>query len=176
MAIVMLNDPLLAYPVGSIYMSVSDISPDSIFGGTWERIQTGRFLIAAGGGENSTPTTDGASDAANAGNTNWYGVGAKGGERSHLLTAAESGLRAHTHGLTAPKVPTMGDVASNLEGYNPPNMGNVMRRVPAGETATANITTTGGAVGAVTGGAVNATTAHENRPPYLAVYMWKRVA
>ena len=38
--------PLTIYPVGSIYMSVSDTSPASLFGGTWERIE-GRFLMGA---------------------------------------------------------------------------------------------------------------------------------
>lgn len=37
----------LIYPVGSIYMSVSNVSPQTFFGGTWERIQD-RFLLAAG--------------------------------------------------------------------------------------------------------------------------------
>lgn len=38
---------LSAYPVGSIYLSVSETSPASLFGGTWERIKD-RFLLAAG--------------------------------------------------------------------------------------------------------------------------------
>ena len=37
----------LIYPVGSIYMSVSDTSPATFLGGTWERIQD-KFLLAAG--------------------------------------------------------------------------------------------------------------------------------
>lgn len=35
------------YPVGSIYMSVNDVSPALLFGGTWERIED-KFLLAAG--------------------------------------------------------------------------------------------------------------------------------
>ena len=34
------------YPVGSIYMSVNSTNPQTLFGGTWQRIQ-GRFLFAA---------------------------------------------------------------------------------------------------------------------------------
>ena len=37
----------LIYPVGSIYMSVSNTSPATFLGGTWERIQD-RFLLSAG--------------------------------------------------------------------------------------------------------------------------------
>lgn len=35
------------YPIGSLYISVNDISPEILFGGTWERIKD-RFLLAAG--------------------------------------------------------------------------------------------------------------------------------
>lgn len=35
-----------AYPVGSIYLSVTDTDPATLFGGTWERIG-GRFLLGA---------------------------------------------------------------------------------------------------------------------------------
>ena len=35
-----------AYPVGSIYLSVTEVDPSSLFGGTWERIG-GRFLLGA---------------------------------------------------------------------------------------------------------------------------------
>lgn len=53
------------YPVGSIYMSVNNTNPGTLFGGTWERIQD-RFLLAAG----ST-----------------YSAGATGGAATHTLTA-----------------------------------------------------------------------------------------
>lgn len=55
-----------AYPVGAIYLSVTDANPAALFGGTWERIG-GRFLLGAdttytagstGGGAARTPTVD----------------------------------------------------------------------------------------------------------------------
>ena len=38
---------LAAWPVGSIYLSLSDVSPAELFGGQWERLKD-RFLLAAG--------------------------------------------------------------------------------------------------------------------------------
>jgi len=80
-------DPLRAYPVGSIYMSVNSTSPATIFGGTWERIE-GTFLLAA--------TDNGSSGAAQA-------AGNTGGAASVTLTGAQSGLPAHSHGLNSHK-------------------------------------------------------------------------
>ena len=67
----------VVYPVGAIYMSVSEISPATLFGGTWERIQN-RFLLAAASS---------------------YTAGNTGGEATHTLTANE--MPSHTHALRA---------------------------------------------------------------------------
>lgn len=62
-----------AYPIGSIYLSVNDTSPASLFGGTWEKIQD-RFLLASGSS---------------------YSLGATGGEKEHTLTISE--MPSHDH-------------------------------------------------------------------------------
>ena len=67
----------IVYPVGAIYMSVSEISPATLFGGTWEQIQN-RFLLAAGSS---------------------YAAGNTGGEATHTLTELE--IPRHTHALRA---------------------------------------------------------------------------
>lgn len=41
------NNADLIYPVGSIYMSVNNTNPGTLFGGTWEQIKD-RFLLSAG--------------------------------------------------------------------------------------------------------------------------------
>ena len=64
----------IVWPVGSVYISVTDTSPEALFGGTWQRIED-RFLLAAGDS---------------------YPLGNTGGEAQHALTAAE--LPQHTHG------------------------------------------------------------------------------
>lgn len=133
----------LIYPVGSIYMSVNNASPQTFFGGTWARIQD-RFLLAAG----ST-----------------YTAGGTGGSATHKLTVDE--LATHYH-----------DGISVDEYFNSHRMAySNQDHVGTGSSAywTMNPGTTPGATTARTvdaGGNV----AHNNMPPYLTVYMWKRTA
>lgn len=44
----------LIYPIGAIYLSVSPINPKTLFGGDWEAISQGRFLLGAGAPEANT--------------------------------------------------------------------------------------------------------------------------
>lgn len=78
------------YPVGHIYLSLSDTSPATLFGGTWERIQD-RFLLAAG----ST-----------------YSAGSTGGEATHTLTVDE--MPSHSHML----LPHVAKNAAGNSGYS----------------------------------------------------------
>lgn len=41
------GNPLASYPINSLYISTDEISPASLFGGTWEKIKD-KFLLAAG--------------------------------------------------------------------------------------------------------------------------------
>ena len=114
----------IAYPVGSIYLSVNSTNPSTLFGGTWRRIQ-GRFLFAA---------------------DSKHAAGSTGGEETHRLTVDE--MPSHTHkqsiGSTA-----MTANAPLVEGFN-----------SFGEET----------------GAAGGDQPHNNMPPYLSVYMWKRTA
>ena len=121
------NSDLLAkiYPVGSIYMSVNNVSPASFLGGTWEQLKD-RFLLGCG---------------------DTYSNGATGGEAEHTLTVNE--IPSHNH--SAPSI-SWADIGTTGGGWN-------------------NHANTTGTTGATGGGQ-----AHNNMPPYLAVYMWKRTA
>ena len=77
------------YPVGHIYLSLSDTSPATLFGGTWERIED-RFLLAAG----ST-----------------YSAGSTGGEAEHTLTVDEMPSHSHTAHSVRTTTSTTGPVA-----------------------------------------------------------------
>lgn len=118
-----------AYPVGAIYLSVTNVNPAALFGGTWERIG-GRFLLGA----DST-----------------YAAGSTGGEAAHTLTADE--MPRHNHEIdnlnaSGNTTPFMTVQAQEKKGYG----GNVQTMFAGGGKA------------------------HNNLPPYLAVYMWQRVS
>lgn len=44
------NDSIvdMIYPVGSIYMSMNNVNPETLFGGTWEKLAGGRCLVNTG--------------------------------------------------------------------------------------------------------------------------------
>ena len=143
---------LKIYPVGAIYISASATNPGTLFGGTWEQIK-GRFLVAVGALEENNDTFWG---TVNAGDVNCP-AGEKGGEAWHTLTVNE--MPSHTHGVgsNADGFVTHATGGSGFRsGFVNDNSGEMMfYRKPdnAGNSA-----------------------AHNNMPPYLAVYMWKRTA
>lgn len=136
-----------AYPVGAIYLSVNDTDPATLFGGAWERISQGRFLIGAGANVANTTDYWGAYPA---GKEN-FPAGEMGGEVEHTLTVDE--MPSHTH-------------SERLEWSNTKAWG----LTGTGEGANA-VVDQGSATEATGGGK-----AHNNMPPYFVVFMWKRVS
>lgn len=51
-------DKLTAYPVGSIFQTVSSTSPAALFGGTWQEIAFNRVLMGAGSGHAAGTTVE----------------------------------------------------------------------------------------------------------------------
>lgn len=136
-----------AYPVGAIYLSVTDVNPAALFGGTWERISQGRFLIGAGA--NAANTTDYWGEYPS-GKEN-FPAGEMGGEVTHTLTVDE--MPSHTH-------------SERLEWSNTKAWG------LTGTGQGANAVVDQGSSTEATGGGKP----HNNLPPYLVVFMWKRVS
>ena len=140
------NILLQAYPVGSIYMSVNDIDPGRLFGGAWERIKD-RFLLGAGG---------------------TYSAGASGGSTAHDH-GLENGFAKFGANVGAGF--TYIDRNENTTSWKPSHYNNGdLRFSEWGYDSDHNYTI---AAGVRLGGKTNDTSA---LPPYLAVYMWKRVA
>lgn len=126
----------LVYPVGSIYMSINNVSPVTLFGGKWVQIQ-GRFLL-------------GASDV--------YKANTTGGEATHTLTANEMPEHAHY----------MASGNSGGDGTWTPDAGSYLV-----DSVTTNKMTYWAQIGMNNAGG---SAAHNNMPPYLVVYMWRRLA
>lgn len=64
------------YPIGSVYISLTDTNPGTYLKGTWEQFAQGRTLIGVGEGSDGT-------------NTQTFDVNDTGGEYKHLLTKKE---------------------------------------------------------------------------------------
>ena len=126
----------LVYPVGSIYMSINNVSPVTLFGGKWVQIQ-GRFLL-------------GASDV--------YKANTTGGEATHTLTANEMPEHAHY----------MASGNSGGDSTWTPDAGSYLV-----DSVTTDKTTYWAQIGMNNAGG---SAAHNNMPPYLVVYMWRRLA
>lgn len=135
----------LVYPVGAVYISTVNTNPATLFGfGTWTQIQD-RFLLAAG----ST-----------------YSAGKTGGSATQKLTAAQlpsvtgeisfhgkytGNMVSGAKGAFSPKAVITGKYAIGTSSSSSTNSIEVVAFDNGGEGA-----------------------AHNNMPPYLAVYIWKR--
>lgn len=84
----------VVYPLGSIYMNVSNsANPSTYLGfGTWVALAPGRILLGAGSGTDSR------------GEAKTFVGGTTGGEYNHLLTTSEIPAHSHTtpQGTTVP--------------------------------------------------------------------------
>ena len=166
------------YPVGSIYMSVSNTSPSTLFGGTWEQIED-TFLLASGSS---------------------YSNGSTGGSatvtltkdqmpsHSHIQDSHNHTQNAHRHRANNEDTTRKILVAdknvflTTKRQYTTQTTGTGLYYVEADANTTiseydylANTTATNNSTTATnqnTGGSQ----AHENMPPYLAVNVWKRTA
>jgi microcystin-dependent protein len=139
------------YPVGAVYISMTSTNPGTLFGGTWEQIQ-GRFLLAVGANTVNTDNTYGSLNA----NAINRPVGEQGGEVTHTLSVNE--MPSHAHPIRYGSVgSSSGDVYASV-------------RVPYNQ-AQARVGEDEQGMQSVGGGQ-----AHNNVPPYIAVYMWRRTA
>ena len=143
----------MVYPIGSIFMSMNHTTPEQVAtalgGGTWESWGAGRVPVGVDTGQTEFKT-----------------VGKTGGEKTHKLTVDEMPNHYHdvvygkndaTTGVTI-SCTGSGNQVLNLNGWawdknsNAPYGNNVYSKKTGGGKA------------------------HNNLPPYITVYMWKRTA
>lgn len=135
------------YPVGSVYIATSPASPFELFGfGEWEQIKD-TFLLSAG---------------------DTYEIGSTGGEAEHTLTHKEL---PKTNGTIIMHNASYGTNIAGVSGCftsSTTNQGTYRNGGSALEADTISI----GKINYSNGGENQS---HNNMPPYLAVYMWKRI-
>ena len=125
----------IIYPINSIYMSVDSTSPETLFGGTWERLKD-RFLLGAG---------------------DTYTNGASGGSDSHTHNLNNAYVKANAAGNTL----FFSERSGVSWTYNGIRYFNGYSNGSGGQTWGWNL-----------GGTTDST---NSLPPYLVVYMWKRI-
>lgn len=147
------------YPVGSIYLTISQATPEDLFGGTWERVGVGQYLLGV------DPSDE----------TGKFDMSDRtGGSFEHTLTIDE--MPSHTHiqnqhshvGLRWGDESIDNAISLNgggWKGYNLSYNSNL-----DGNTVNSIVTTSTTATNQYTGGGepFNIT------PPFYTVYMWKR--
>lgn len=143
------------YPVGSIYMSVESTSPATLFGGTWSQLQN-RFLLGAGSS---------------------YTAGNTGGAATVTLTTAQ--MPAHTHTFTGTAASHTHTLKNKKTTWGSSGSSNVViDSTSSSYSSLVNVTNVNST--SITPKGTNSSTggggSHNNMPPYLVVYMWKRTA
>ena len=136
-------------PVGGIYISTLPQSPATLYGGSWERIED-RFLLCAG---------------------QTFVPGSVGGEAQTTLEMTH--IPAHRHQMSF--LPAEGEV-TEVATWSHGLLHSATAALPSDRQSypyTYGTSYTGGVWDAYHNGS---TAAHNNMPPYLAVYVWRRTA
>ena len=160
------------YPIGSVHITTNSVNPSNYFDGEWERIQD-TFLLASGttyengstgGSATVTLTRDEMPSHTHIQNSHNHTQNAhthKGASGRAFVTDVEGkGINESRFTVVSSGSTYTVRFASGDNWWGVPDVGNTTATNQA-QTAT-NQNTGGGQ-------------AHENMPPYLAVYMWERV-
>ena len=163
------------YPVGSIYMSVNNVNPSTVFGGTWTQIKD-KFLLACG---------------------DTYNNGATGGSATNTLAVNQLPSHTHTydkatttasHALTTNEIPShshkVGVYGFNMQTGTTAGAGATDNPSVSGYTTMDSLNAGGGqghshnisSFTATNSGGTGSGASINNMPPYLAVNVWVRTA
>lgn len=159
-----------AHPVGSYYWSNESTSPADLFGGTWEALPPGYTLIAQGAGSDSFGSFT-------------YEAGKQYGERKHQLTTDELPKHSHT-GTTsttgAHKHGTWGESNSNgtppFGFYDEHSNHSGSSGGIDNDNALYNTSTNGDHNHTFITDNTGGNQPHNNLPPSIACYGWRRTA
>lgn len=140
------------YPIGSIYMSVNNVNPGTIFTGTWEQFAIGRTLVGVDTGQsefNTVLKTGGHKELQN---------------HTHTATSSSSGSHQHTGNTLEVQAnlhtTTSNDCARNINSsYD--HAGVTITNAAGNHTHTVTINSSGNGNSG-------------NLQPYVTCYIWRR--
>lgn len=191
----------LIYPIGSIYISVNNVNPSTLFGGEWEQLPTGYLKSGTSYATGGSSKTGKASGNTGATTLTTSQIPA----HAHGLNNHTHSLNNHTHGVGTLKTAENGNHAHSIKRtQSNATSGSQTRYLvntdsttftgTATNTTGAHTHTISGATAAASGntGAASGNTAnaggggshthtlgehtHTIEPPYVQVYMWKRTS
>ena len=142
------------YPVGSIYITFSSAHPNNIFNVNWNWQQIQNCFLLGCSGTRANGTTGGEENV----HLEDYHL------PSHTHTIGWDGGHSHYANFL--------EVLRRIAGLN---SNNVARPVGSSSDSTGTINTSYGEHGHTMENTGNIYNSHNNMPPYLAVYVWKRV-
>jgi len=90
----------MIYPVGSIYMSINNVNPSTLFGGVWERYAEGRTLIGVTGNA-AAQATSGSATVALPNHLHTQTAHAHGMAHLHRMRGHTHTLQNHVHAVGA---------------------------------------------------------------------------
>lgn len=151
------NDILQCYPIGSVYISVNNTNPGTLFGGTWEAFAQGKTLI----GVDTSQTEFNTVKKTGGSKSNSYTP--EGSVNNHTLTLDE--IPAHNHGAIAGYFGN-GTFSKSFNWLNT-NTGNYIQY----ETLPSS-----GGGGAHNHGWTGTSANISTLQPYITVYFWLRTA
>lgn len=146
----------MVYPVGSIYMSVRNVSPQSFLGGTWVAWGAGRVPVGVDTSQSEFSTSE-----------------KTGGEKTHQLTNSE--MPRHIHAASSKTGSGRRSAPGSNDGVMFVRDGAIeatqyfqvdTQSPPYGNFLSLNVTVS----------ASGNDEPHNNLQPYITCYMWKRTA
>ena len=178
--------PCPYFPVGSIYMSVTNTNPSTFFGGTWEQIKD-KFLLACGssysngstGGAKSV-TSGASSGSTGAPSNNTSGGPSNNTSGSTAITVSQ--MPAHTHTYATQPWSYYGRDQAGGDSIRPSENSTCAMEVGvSGSTGgsqghTHTLSSHTHTLSSHTHSLNSHTHSVNTMPPYLAVYVWKRTA
>ena len=177
-----------AWPVGAVFVSFSNTDPGTLIGGVWESLGEGRVLIGAGsrfpvgskGGEETHKlTTDEMPSHTHSGSSSSAGGHSHTRGTMNITGSFDAAVSSHAYSSRTPSgafsysgsytcnFRHMNEGAENWGGrfsFNAANTWSGSTSTAGSHSHTMSLNNTGGSQ------------AHNNMQPYVAVYMWKRIA